>query len=374
MRNTETKKQALSSMAYFFLRMAFAKEKYPESVKEELQWVVDNLLSADPDEDLLEAVREEFIEGDYLHTPESFPAAAFPYATFQEMLMENYVYVFDETQPLVETLSAMRYYAGRPLIVLIKRSGVNDADIARYLHDKYNWQLAQICTTNPDFDGKPNFRLLEEAAMNAIPEEETMAYTECEDGYHDCVTRYQLGMADLYVGDCMSYWMLEKRYHDRPMYVIMIDAPDDILTKHAMECGATKEEATICIAHDQAMLRGVSADATIQMEEMSTEDIGETIALLAKEVINAHAEPKHAYLNLYIHDIQWDTSDGDYDPDEDDEPDLPEALTVSDRFRVEDYKNKDGSMDEYALSEDVSDWLSDEYGFCHGGFQMEIIG
>lgn len=373
MRSTETKKQALSSMAYFFLRMAFAKEKYPESVKEELQWVVDNLLSADPDEDLLEAVREEFIEGDYLHTPESFPAAAFPYATFQEMLMENYVYVFDETQPLVETLSAMRYYAGRPLIVLIKRSGVNDADIARYLHDKYNWQLAQTCTTNPDFDGKPNFCLLEEEAMNAIPEEETMAYTECEDGYHDCVTRYQLGMADLYVGDCMSYWMLKKRYHDRPMYVIVIDAPDGVLEKHAMECGATKEEAAIRIAHDRAMLRGTSADATIQMGEMNAEDLGETIALLAKEAINAHAEPPHTYLNLYIHDIQWDTSDDDYDPDEDDELDLPEALTVSDRFRAEDYKKEDGSTDEYALSEDVSDWLSDEYGFCHGGFQMEII-
>ena len=67
-------KQALSSMAYFFLRMAFAKENYPESVLEELQWVVDDLLSEDPDDGLLEAVREEFVEGDYLHTPDSFPA------------------------------------------------------------------------------------------------------------------------------------------------------------------------------------------------------------------------------------------------------------------------------------------------------------
>lgn len=109
MRKEGMTKQALSSMAYFFLRMAFAKENYPESVLEELQWVVDDLLSADPDDGLLEAVREEFVEGDYLHTPDSFPAAAFPYTTFQEMLMKHYQYHFDETQPLVNKLSAMHY-------------------------------------------------------------------------------------------------------------------------------------------------------------------------------------------------------------------------------------------------------------------------
>ena len=54
MRKEGMTKQALSSMAYFFLRMAFAKENYPESVLEELQWVVDDLLSEDPDDGLLE--------------------------------------------------------------------------------------------------------------------------------------------------------------------------------------------------------------------------------------------------------------------------------------------------------------------------------
>lgn len=36
MGKTDTKQQALSSMGYFFLRMAFGKESYPESVTGEL--------------------------------------------------------------------------------------------------------------------------------------------------------------------------------------------------------------------------------------------------------------------------------------------------------------------------------------------------
>lgn len=107
---------------------------------------------------------------------------------------------------------------------------------------------------------------------------------------------------------------------------------------------------------------------------MSAEDLGETIKLLFKKTVNSHTDPQHAYLDLYIHDIKWDTSDDDYDPDEDDELDLPETVTVFDRFRVADYKNEDGSINEHALSDDVSDWLSNEYGFCHGGFQMQILG
>lgn len=51
MGKTDTKQQALSSMGYFFLRMAFGKESYPESVTGELQWVVDELMSDDPDAD-----------------------------------------------------------------------------------------------------------------------------------------------------------------------------------------------------------------------------------------------------------------------------------------------------------------------------------
>lgn len=374
MRKEGMTKQALSSMAYFFLRMAFAKENYPESVLEELQWVVDDLLSEDPDDGLLEAVREEFVEGDYLHTPDSFPAAAFPYTTFQEMLMKHYQYHFDETQPLVNKLSAMHYHNGRPLVVLVKRSGVAYVEAAQYLHDKYSWELARPYTTKPcDQKDKDAYNVFTEKEMSLIPEWEVASYAETE-GRQYCVTRLQLGMADLYVTDWIGCQILRKWYHDRPLYIIMTDAADGVLIKRMMERGSTETEAFICVHHERAALHTVSADVTIQVDEMSAEDLGETIKLLFQKTVNSHTDPQHAYLDLYIHDIQWDTSDDDYDPDEDDEPDLPETVTVFDRFRAEDYKNEDGSINEHALSDDVSDWLSNEYGFCHGEFQMQIIG
>lgn len=187
------------------------------------------------------------------------------------------------------------------------------------------------------------------------------------------MTRLQLGMADLYVTDWIGCQILRKWYHDRPLYIIMTDAADGVLIKRMMERGSTETEAFICVHHERAALHTVSADVTIQVDEMSAEDLGETIKLLFQKTVNSHTDPQHAYLDLYIHDIQWDTSDDDYDPDEDDEPDLPETVTVFDRFRVADYKNEDGSINEHALSDDVSDWLSNEYGFCHGGFQIQIL-
>ena len=373
MRKEGMTKQALSSMAYFFLRMAFAKENYPESVLEELQWVVDDLLSEDPDDRLLEAVREEFVEGDYLHTPDGFPAAAFPYTTFQKMLMKHYQYHFDETQPLVDKLSAMHYRDGRPLVVLVKRSGVAYAEAAQYLHDKYSWKLARPYTTKPcSQEDKDAYSILTKKEMDSIPECEIAACTGTE-GYWYCATRLQLSMADLYVSDWIGCQILRKWYHDRPLYIIMTNAADGVLIKRMMEHGSTETEAITCVYHERVALCTVSADVAIRVDEMSAEDLGETIKLLFGKTVNSYTDPQHAYLDLYIHDIQWDTSDDDCDPDEDDELDLPKTVTVFDRFRAEDYKNEDGSINEYALSDDVSDWLSNEYGFCHGGFQMRIL-
>lgn len=373
MRKEGMTKQALSSMAYFFLRMAFAKENYPESVLEELQWVVDDLLSEDPDDRLLEAVREEFVEGDYLHTPDGFPAAAFPYTTFQKMLMKHYQYHFDETQPLVDKLSAMHYRDGRPLVVLVKRSGVAYAEAAQYLHDKYSWKLARPYTTKPcSQEDKDAYSILTKKEMDSIPECEIAACTGAE-GYWYCATRLQLSMADLYVSDWIGCQILRKWYHDRPLYIIMTNAADGVLIKRMMEHGSTETEAITCVYHERVALCTVSADVAIRVDEMSAEDLGETIKLLFGKTVNSYTDPQHAYLDLYIHDIQWDTSDDDCDPDEDDELDLPKTVTVFDRFRAEDYKNEDGSINEYALSDDVSDWLSNEYGFCHGGFQMRIL-
>ena len=52
--------------------------------------------------------------------------------------------------------------------------------------------------------------------------------------------------------------------------------------------------------------------------------------------------------------IKWDT-DGDLEVFES----LPQRM------------DEDGEYDEYALAEDASDYLSDECGFCHDGFDLE---
>ena len=57
--------------------------------------------------------------------------------------------------------------------------------------------------------------------------------------------------------------------------------------------------------------------------------------------------------------IQWDT-----DGDEEVSQDLPTEMIVPDY--LEDCYNSDR---EYAM-EEISDWLSDEVGFCHDGFEI----
>lgn len=52
------------------------------------------------------------------------------------------------------------------------------------------------------------------------------------------------------------------------------------------------------------------------------------------------------------------------------EPELPTTLTVDVSMFVED----DTDLEEVFLSDAISDWLSDEYGFCHFGFDYEIEG
>ena len=60
--------------------------------------------------------------------------------------------------------------------------------------------------------------------------------------------------------------------------------------------------------------------------------------------------------------IKWDT-----DGDKDVYNELPTELIVPDEFE-EMYKEDE----EYALDE-ISDWLSDETGFCHAGFEIEKV-
>lgn len=70
----------------------------------------------------------------------------------------------------------------------------------------------------------------------------------------------------------------------------------------------------------------------------------------------------------YIKDIKWDT-DGDQEVFDS----LPQEIALPEKFSIENYRDDDGNYGEVereARLEDISDWLSDEYGFCHGGFTL----
>lgn len=65
-RKSTNQERAWSSLGYLFLRAVFGKENYSESVLEELQWVAENLASESPEQLLLDGIREELSEGNYV--------------------------------------------------------------------------------------------------------------------------------------------------------------------------------------------------------------------------------------------------------------------------------------------------------------------
>ena len=69
----------------------------------------------------------------------------------------------------------------------------------------------------------------------------------------------------------------------------------------------------------------------------------------------------------YITDIDWDTSDPDYDEDIDFLPDevvLPHHLWP---------KNADTGINLSAFDDEISDFLSREYGLCVNSFNIEKV-
>lgn len=46
---------------------------------------------------------------------------------------------------------------------------------------------------------------------------------------------------------------------------------------------------------------------------------------------------------------------------------LPKEIDITNEFDVNDYKD-----DEDQLLDDISDWLSDTYGYCHFGFEIKF--
>ena len=63
--------------------------------------------------------------------------------------------------------------------------------------------------------------------------------------------------------------------------------------------------------------------------------------------------------------IKWDVTDGAEDMTKEEMDEILSTLPTE--VEIPDYLITD---DEDDLLDDVSDWLSDEYGFCHDGFEL----
>lgn len=368
MKKNETARQkAMSSMAYFFLRMAFGKEKYPESMMEELEWVVNELMEEHPDPDLLAAVKEEFLSGDYLAK-----RGAYPYFTLQENLLTYYGYDFEETEGLKRTLCDMRF-SPDPLIILIGRSGAGKTSVAEYLHKKYGWLQVESYTTRPKRSADEiGHRFVTEAEFDEIPKDEIKGYMEYR-GYRYGATKEQLDEANMYVVDPGGYETLKQQYQDRPLYAIKLTASRYVLKERMEARGTSEKEIDDRLWKDEELFRDFQVDAEINTDHLAISEVGQFIVKLFHDACDSCQKAQAPeYLTVHITNIKWDTSDDDADGEDDTEDlRLPEEIIVSDYFRIADYKTKDG-IDTETLADGIADWLSDEYGFLHGGFSAEI--
>ena len=71
---------------------------------------------------------------------------------------------------------------------------------------------------------------------------------------------------------------------------------------------------------------------------------------------------------MKVIDIKWDT-----DSDQEVFDSLPQEVAIPERFSKENYLDENGEYGEAEVDarlEDISDWLSDEYVFCHSGFTL----
>lgn len=69
---------------------------------------------------------------------------------------------------------------------------------------------------------------------------------------------------------------------------------------------------------------------------------------------------------MKITNIKWDT-----DGDEEVFATLPQEIDVPEYFLEKKNFEVDGEYSRDEMLDQLSDWLSDEYGFCHGGFDVE---
>lgn len=260
-----------------------------------------------------------------------------------------------------------------PLIILIGRSGAGKTSVAEYLHKKYGWLQVESYTTRPKRSADEiGHRFVTEAEFDEIPKDEIKGYMEYR-GYRYGATKEQLDEANMYVVDPGGYETLKQQYQDRPLYAIKLTASRDVLKERMEARGTSEKEIDDRLWKDEELFRDFQVDAEINTDHLAISEVGQFIVKLFHDACDSCQKTQDPeYLTVHITNIKWDTSDDDADGEDDTEDlRLPEEIIVSDYFRIADYKTKDG-IDTETLADVIADWLSDEYGFLHGGFSAEI--
>ena len=67
--------------------------------------------------------------------------------------------------------------------------------------------------------------------------------------------------------------------------------------------------------------------------------------------------------------IKWDVTDGTEDMTKEDMDEILSTLPAEVEIPDNLIDNNEDFDEDYYYS-DISDWLSDEYGFCHDGFEL----
>lgn len=73
---------------------------------------------------------------------------------------------------------------------------------------------------------------------------------------------------------------------------------------------------------------------------------------------------------LIAYNIKWDFSDTEYEYEP---PSLPTSVIIpEDKYDKDKFDSEDAELVEEAI-EEVSDWLTDTYGFCHKGLDLDYF-
>ena len=76
-------------------------------------------------------------------------------------------------------------------------------------------------------------------------------------------------------------------------------------------------------------------------------------------------EKINSTITVRIYNIKWDIDEEDYSNEENEKLNLPNEV-IHTFYEYNDINDED-------LLDEIADWLSDEYGFCHDGFEVEEV-